>query len=79
MVVEKKQIGQLLLESGLLNESQLKEALAYQRDNGLVFGKAVVKMGLVQSVNCCASWETILDFPVWILPNTISRMKPSWK
>ena len=47
MVVEKKQIGQLLLESGLINESQLKEALAYQRDNGLVFGKAVVKMGLV--------------------------------
>jgi len=47
MAGEKKQIGQLLLESGLINDAQLNEALSYQRENGLVLGKAVVSMGLV--------------------------------
>ncbi len=47
MAGEKKQLGQLLLESGLINDAQLNEALAYQRENGLVLGKAVVSMGLV--------------------------------
>jgi len=47
MAVEKKQIGQLLIESGLITEAELKEALVYQREQGLVLGKAVVAMGLV--------------------------------
>ena len=48
MATEKKQLGQLLLESGLISESQVSEALTYQREHNLVFGKAVVSMGLVQ-------------------------------
>ncbi len=47
MVGEKKQIGQLLMESGLLTDVQLNEALTYQREHGVVLGKAVVSMGLV--------------------------------
>lgn len=47
MAGEKKQIGQLLLESGLLTDIQLNEALVYQREHGLVLGRAVVSMGLV--------------------------------
>ncbi len=47
MAGEKKQLGQLLLESGLINEIQLNEALTYQREHGLVLGRAVVSMGLV--------------------------------
>lgn len=47
MVTEKKQLGQLLLESGLVTEQQVNEVLTYQREHNLVFGKAVVSMGLV--------------------------------
>ncbi|MBC8192598.1 MAG: hypothetical protein H8E18_09470, partial [FCB group bacterium] len=46
MAAEKKQLGQLLLESGLISENQVSEVLAYQREHHLVFGKAVVSMGL---------------------------------
>ena len=51
MATEKKQLGQLLLESGLISESQVSEALTYQREHNLVFGKAVVSMGLVHKVS----------------------------
>lgn len=47
MPAEKKQLGQLLLESGLLKEHQVSDVLTYQREHNLVFGKAVVSMGLV--------------------------------
>lgn len=47
MVTEKKQLGQLLLESGMITEQQVSEVLTYQREHNLVFGKAVVSMGLV--------------------------------
>jgi len=47
MAGEKKQLGQLLLEAGLLTESQVSEVLAYQREHHMVFGKAVVSMGMV--------------------------------
>ncbi len=42
MATEKKQLGQLLLESGLITESQVSDVLTYQREHSLVFGKAVV-------------------------------------
>ncbi|MBT6759684.1 MAG: Flp pilus assembly complex ATPase component TadA, partial [Candidatus Marinimicrobia bacterium] len=48
MANEKKQLGQLLLESGLISEQQVSEVLTYQREHNLVFGKAVVSMGMVQ-------------------------------
>ncbi|MCF7923213.1 MAG: hypothetical protein K9M55_10980, partial [Candidatus Marinimicrobia bacterium] len=47
MAGEKKQLGQLLLEAGLVTESQVSEVLAYQREHHMVFGKAVVSMGMV--------------------------------
>jgi len=47
----KKTTGQLLLESGLITENQVSEVLAYQREHHLVFGKAVVSMGLVQEAD----------------------------
>jgi len=48
VATEKKQLGQLLIESGLISETQVSEVLTYQREHNLVFGKAVVSMGLVQ-------------------------------
>ena len=47
MAAEKKQLGQLLIESGLISEAQLNEALAYGREHSQVLGKSVVSMGLV--------------------------------
>jgi len=47
MPAEKKQLGKLLQEAGLLSESQVNDVLAYQREHNQVFGKAVVSMGLV--------------------------------
>ncbi len=43
----RKQLGQMLTESGKISEAQLAQALQYQRDNKMMLGKAVVAMGLV--------------------------------
>ena len=47
MAVERKPLGRLLLEAGVISEPQLNEALVYGREHNQVLGKAVVAMGLV--------------------------------
>ena len=50
MVVGKKlRMGDLLLEKGLINEDQLKAALAEQKASGKKLGKVLVEMGLLTS------------------------------
>ncbi len=47
MPAEKKQLGQMLIESEKINKNQLEDALIFQRDHNMFLGKAVVSMGLL--------------------------------
>lgn len=40
-------LGEWLLESGAIQEAQLREALAYQRNGGLRLGEALMRLGFV--------------------------------
>lgn len=44
---DKKKLGDLLVENGMLTEEQLIEALKYQRKNELRLGDALVELGLI--------------------------------
>jgi len=40
-----KQLGQLLIDAGLIDEHQLEEALQYKRDHNVYLGKAILSDG----------------------------------
>jgi type IV pilus assembly protein PilB len=53
-----KQLGEILIERGVLSRSKLEEVLAFQKEKGVLFGEALVqlKMGteedVVQALTC---------------------------
>src|SRR5512140_37877 len=46
MAVPKKRIGEMLLEAGIIDETQLKAALGHQRQWGVRLGQALVDLKL---------------------------------
>ena len=56
--VVNKQLGEILVERGVLSRVQLEEVLAFQKEKGILFGEALVqmKMGteedIVQALTC---------------------------
>ena len=56
--VVNKQLGEILVERGVLSRSQLEQVLVYQKDKGLLFGEALVQMkfgsedDVVQALTC---------------------------
>ena len=44
------QVGQILVERGIIDEAQLLEALAFQKENGVRLGQAVVDLGFATEV-----------------------------
>jgi len=53
-----KQLGEILVERGIIPKSKLEDVLAYQKEKGILFGEAVVEMKLgteedvVQALTC---------------------------
>lgn len=63
MPAEKKQLGQMLIESGKLDKNQLEDALIYQRDHNMFLGKAVVSMGLLTETELIEILASQLGLP----------------
>ena len=61
MSIPKKRLGDILIDCNLINEDQLKEALAFQREHGLKLGEALSQMGLVTE-----------DDIIWALGNQLN-------
>ena len=53
-----KQLGEILVERGIINRTQLDEALKQQKEQGLLFGEALVVLkyateeDIVQALTC---------------------------
>ena len=47
MPAERKRLGEILIERGLVSEEQVREALAMARTSGLRIGEALVRLGHV--------------------------------
>ena len=51
MAVDARNVGTMLLEDGLLSESQLEYAIASQEESGLPLGRVLVEEGLVSETD----------------------------
>ncbi len=60
---QKKKLGELLIEAGLIDHMQLKAALAYQREWGGRIGAALIRKGFVNEADMTVVLEKQLGMP----------------
>ncbi len=61
--VNNKQLGELLLDRGIINQSQLDQALNTQRDKGGLIGEILVELGFVKEEDIAQSLTAQYGFP----------------
>ena len=64
---KRKKLGEYLLESGLLNEQQLKEALRRQRQTKEPLGHILARSGVVSEADVCRVLHAQLGLPIYDL------------
>jgi len=69
MGVQKKRLGEMLLEAGLIDELQLNAALGQQRQWGGKLGSVLIKMGFVDEQNAASVLEKQLGVKCVSLEN----------
>ncbi len=67
--INTKQLGELLLDRGILNQSQLDQALSIQRDKGGLIGEILVELGFVKEDDIAQSLTAQYGFPYLPLSN----------
>jgi len=67
--INTKQLGELLLDRGILNQSQLDQALSIQRDKGGLIGEILVDLGFVKEDDIAQSLTAQYGFPYLPLSN----------
>lgn len=64
-----KQLGELLIERGILNQQQLEKALAYQKQRGGLIGEILVELGFVKEEDIAQALTAQYGFPYLPLSN----------
>ncbi len=64
-----KQLGELLVERGILNQQQLEKALAYQKEHGGLIGEILVDQGYVKEEDIAQALTAQYGFPYLPLSN----------
>ncbi len=64
-----KQLGEILVERGVISRSNLDEALAYQRDHEVLFGEALVTLKLASEEDIVQALTCQYGFPYLPLSN----------
>ena len=64
-----KQLGELLMERGLISKQQLDEALALQKDKGGLIGEILVDLGFVREEEIAKTLTAQYGFPYLPLSN----------
>ncbi len=67
--INNKQLGELLLERGIISQSQLEQALNVQRDKGGLIGEILVEFGFVKEDDIAQSLTAQYGFPYLPLSN----------
>jgi hypothetical protein len=65
----KEQIGQVLLQRGIITSAQLKKALELQRKEGGLLGEVLIKMGFISEEDIVQALAIQHDFPYIPLDN----------
>jgi hypothetical protein len=63
-VTPKKRLGEMLIESGIIDETQLKAALGHQRQWGVRLGQALVDLKLAAEADIVRALSAKFGFPV---------------
>ena len=58
-----KQLGELLMERGIINSSQLEKALKFQRENGGLIGQILVALGFAKEEEIAQALTVQYGFP----------------
>jgi len=61
--INNKQLGELLLDRGIINQPQLDQALGVQRDRGGLIGEILVELGFVKEDDIAQSLTAQYGFP----------------
>ena len=64
-----KQLGELLVDRGLVTPEKLEKALTYQRDKGGLIGEILVELGYVKEEDIAQALTTQYGFPFLPLGN----------
>ena len=64
-----KQLGELLVDRGLVTQEKLERALTYQRDKGGLIGEILVELGFVKEEDIAQALTTQYGFPFLPLGN----------
>ncbi|MDD5432215.1 MAG: hypothetical protein PHO70_04415 [Candidatus Omnitrophica bacterium] len=64
-----KQLGDLLIERGIINQRQLDEALALQQEKGGLIGEVLVSLGFAKEEDIAQSLTAQYGFPYLPLSN----------
>jgi len=64
-----KQLGELLIERGIINDQQLTKALAVQQDKGGLIGEILVELGFAKEEDIAQSLTAQYGFPYLPLSN----------
>jgi type IV pilus assembly protein PilB len=64
-----KQLGELLIERGIINDQQLTKALTMQKDKGGLIGEILVELGFVKEEDIAQSLTAQYGFPYLPLGN----------
>jgi type IV pilus assembly protein PilB len=67
--VVNKQLGELLMERGIINQLQLEKALATQKDKGGLIGEIIVDLGLAKEEDIAQALTAQYGFPYLPLAN----------
>jgi type IV pilus assembly protein PilB len=67
--INNKQLGELLLDQGIISQEQLKRALALQQDKGGLIGEVLVELGYVKEDDIAQSLTAQYGFPYLTLKN----------
>lgn len=61
--INNKQLGELLLDRGIINQAQLDQALDVQRDKGGLIGEILVELGFAKEDDIAQSLTAQYGFP----------------
>ena len=67
--VVNKQLGELLIERGVINQSQLDKALTVQKEKGGLIGEVLVELGLAKEEDIAQALTAQYGFPYLPLAN----------
>jgi type IV pilus assembly protein PilB len=59
----KRRLGEILMDEGLLSETQVQEALKRQRETGELLGESLVKLGHVTETDIARTIATQFGYP----------------